>query len=114
MYKMVERMMEDGRSFSRNRNFSAFDDSRLKNATRIVRYLRSIQADLLAYGSRGTVKLTLLDGPRDGRSIRVEVDRSEVRGRREAYLNEDELRLLRLNPEVNRVIGGLLANRQHS
>jgi hypothetical protein len=94
LYRLVERMLRDGSVLSRNKNFDAFDDARLGGALRIVRQLRSLEADLLRFGLHGAVR-------RDCQGkYRLEIRMDEIRGRRLAYLNAREFDLLCINPTV--------------
>ncbi len=103
MYRMVERMLTDRGSFSRNKNFEAFNDPRLGRATRIVRHLRSLQNDLLLSDGAGGVKVEV-----EGHKVRLEIARPEVRSVRVAYINRDELSLMCLNPRIRTMMEGLL------
>ncbi len=104
MYKMVARMLVERDALSRNKNFAAFDDPRLARATRIVRHLRALQEDLRVAGPRGCVRITRLEGARDGRHVCLEIDQPEIRGSRRAILNDEEVRLLCLDPEVEALV----------
>ena len=119
LYKIVERMLLERTSLSRNKNFAAFEDPRLKRAARIVRHIRSLREDLRRYGREGVVRLE--DGgegpPRQvlgvleeegvvedwqGRRLMLVIE--HLKSRRTAYLSEDELRLLRLDPEIDALL----------
>ncbi|MEL6180015.1 MAG: hypothetical protein AAFS10_13735 [Myxococcota bacterium] len=117
LYKTVERMLlEEG--MSRNKNFAAFEDPRLRRATRIVRHLRSIQHDLRRYGRGCIVSLEPVSPAEDGHtrpnpwgpaaeSRCLLLVMEHLRSRRTAYLTEEEVRLLRLDPEIDAIFEGL-------
>ena len=104
LYRLVERMLRDGAVLSRNKNFDAFDDPRLRGALRIVRHLRSLEADLIRFGIVGAVRRD-----RQGKYC-IEIRMDEVSGRRFAYLNARELDLLCLNPKVERLFAPALGD----
>ncbi|MBH25134.1 MAG: hypothetical protein CMH57_11895 [Myxococcales bacterium] len=116
LYRIVERMLL-GQGMSRNKNFAAFEDPNLRRATRIVRHLRSIQDDLRRYGPECAVTLEPAEPPRDaaaapdpqgwGGGRRLLLVITHLRSRRTAYLTEEEVRLLRLDPEVDAVLSAL-------
>lgn len=93
LYKMVERMLRQRNALSRNRNFEAFNEPRLRNATRIVRHLRALEHDVLRFGIHD-----LAPHP-DGR-WRLEIQVGSVNARRVAWLEPRELELLCLRPEI--------------
>ena len=103
LYRLVERMLRDGSVFSRNKNFDAFDEPRLRGALRIVRQLRSLEADLLRFGLHGDVQ-------REQGKYRLEIQMDELRGRRCAYLNTREFDLLCLNPTVKELFTPALSD----
>lgn len=117
LYKMVERMLLHPNSFSRNKNFEAFEEPRLRKATRIVRHLRSIQRDLKTHGARAEVAVTPPEAlparpadPDDPSRVQVRLTIAHLKSRREAYLSPEELRLLCLDDEVARLLQGAVAD----
>lgn len=95
-------MLRDRAVLSRNKNFDAFDDPRLRHATSIVRHLRALEADILAFGIHGDVA-------QDAHGkYRFEILMDEVKGRRVAHLNSRELALLCINPSVERLFTSAL------
>lgn len=110
LYRIVERMLL-GQGMSRNRNFAAFEDPNLRRATRIVRHLRSIQKDLRRYGRDCVVTLEPVESAvEDEALVAAEGSRrlllviEHLRSRRTAYLTAEEVRLLRLDPEVDAML----------
>jgi hypothetical protein len=93
--ELVARMRRE--AFSRNRNFDVFEraETEAKHARRIWRYLRSLEADLMANRSRigSGVNLRVERRADGGRRITIEVP--EVRMRRTAILSAEEYALLR-------------------
>ncbi len=104
LYRMVERMLRDRAVLSRNKNFDAFDDARLRHASSIVRHLRALEADLLQFGIHGEVARD-----RHGK-FRFEIRMDELKGRRVAHLNARELALLCINPSVELLFHSALGN----
>ena len=105
LYKAVERILMEGETFSRNKNFDAFEDKRMKRALKIVKHLRSLRADLVKYGVDGAVTLAEVQEPSGGVSIELSI--THLSGRRLSYLNQDELRLLRLESGVSAILDRL-------
>ena len=98
LYRMVERMLRDRALLSRNKNFDAFDDPRLRHASGIVRHLRALEADILRFGIHGDVARGR------GGKYRFEIRMDELKGTRVAHLNARELALLCINPSVERLL----------
>ena len=100
--ELVARMRRD--AFSRNRNFDAFAkaDADAARARRLWRYLRSLEQDLSAFGSRSGVQLRVERHGDGGRRVVIEVP--EVRMRRVAILTAEEYALLREHPDACAVL----------
>jgi hypothetical protein len=102
--ELVARMRRE--AFSRNRNFDAFarGETEAKRARKIWRYLRALEADLMANRSRIGHGVNLrVEGRADGgRRITLEVP--EVRMRRTAIVSAEEYALLREHPETRALL----------
>jgi len=96
--KLVEALLADDRTLSRNRHFDTFDDATGRAALRTSRYLRALERDVLQAASRGE-RTRLEQVERDGKpAARIELCRP--RGKQVAYLSLPELRLLLERPGV--------------
>lgn len=91
----VFRALRAGARLSRNKHFALFQDTRIRKALRLHRYLNSVATDLLAHPD--DVRVDAVD---DGHwRLRIEVP--TVHGRRIAHLTDWELALLvELSPAV--------------
>lgn len=85
IYRLVERLTQDGPPLSRNRHFHTFETPEGKKALRIARRLRSVSEDLDRAAGRPTV--------REGTRIRLEIPLRD--GNRVAWLSRAEWSLLR-------------------
>ncbi|MBA2662320.1 MAG: hypothetical protein H0U74_08490 [Bradymonadaceae bacterium] len=108
-YKIVRRLLrDDDVKFSRNRNFEAFEDARVKRAVRIYRHLRSLERDLLAlHDTSGAVRLEAVDCEGDQMTVRLTF--AERRGLRVSYLTRREWLLLLENERVSDILRQLMA-----
>lgn len=88
IYRLVERLTQEGPPFSRNRHFHTFETPEGKKALRIARRLRSVAADLERASGRPTV--------REGAKVRLEIPLKD--GSRIAWLSQAEWSLLRKMP----------------
>lgn len=92
-YRIVRRLLrDDDVQFSRNRNFEAFEDPKVQRAMRLYRLLRSLEADLLALGDKGQVRLEAVE--RDDEQVVIRLSFDEANGRRVTYLEPPEWQLL--------------------
>src|SRR5262249_55676035 len=98
-YRLIERLRQDPRALSRNRNFHAFDDPSLLRARRVFRLLRSIERDLLACGQGGGVHVAA-----EGRLVKISVSLGSVSGTRTAFLHPREFDLLLSNPDIREIL----------
>lgn len=106
-HKIVRRLLrDDDVQFSRNRNFEAYEDPRVKRALRIFRHLRSVEEDLLEVEPAGEVDLEAVE--RDRGRVVVRLRFGEGRGRRISFLSPAEWELLLENERVTRILRGLL------
>ena len=107
--ELVARMRTN--AFSRNRNFDAFAraETETRHARQIWRYLRALEADLLANRSRigRGVNLRVERRPDGARRITVEIP--EVRLRRTAILSAEEFALLQERPETRELLNSASA-----
>lgn len=104
MYRMVARMLTERGSLSRNKNFEAFNEPRLKRAVQIARHLRSLQDDVVRQGPSGAISLSF-----KGDQACLRITHPNIKLNRIAYLNRHELRLLCLHPEARAVIASLMS-----
>lgn len=92
VYKIVRRMFRDeGAEFSRNRNFSAYEDPMVQRARRIFRHLASVEAELEGELDEGTsLESVVVDGDR----IEIHLRFERAGARRTSILNHREWALL--------------------
>lgn len=108
-YRIVRRLLRDDEvQFSRNRNFEAYEDRRVKRAMRLFRHLRSLEEDLLRLEGEKGVHLEAVE--REGEAVTVRLVFDEREGRRISYLKEPEWRLLLENQRVSAILRELMAN----
>lgn len=88
VYRLVERLVDDGPPLSRNRHFHTFDSPEGKQALRIARRLRSVARDL----HEATAPYHLQEEERGARRIRLEIPLHT--GTRTTWLTDKEWRLL--------------------
>lgn len=106
-HKIVRRLLRDRDvEFSRNQNFDAYEDPRVKRAMRIFRHLQSVERDLLALGERGRVELDALE--RTEEQVVVRLAFSGSGGRRTSFLSPAEWELLLENDRVSAILRSLL------
>ncbi len=106
-HKIVRRLLRDDEvGFSRNQNFEAYEDPRVKRAVRIFRHLRSVEQDLLDVEPGGAVELDAVE--RDAGKIVVRLVFADGGGRRVSYLSSSEWALLLENDRVTDILRGLL------
>jgi hypothetical protein len=104
-YKIVRRLLRDREvDFSRNKNFEAYEDDKVKRALRIARHLQSIETDILS--SENNVRLDAL-AKEDGRVV-VKLSYASGNGRRISYLSEGEWLLLLESSKVTETLKRLL------
>lgn len=89
VYRLVERLVDDGPPLSRNRHFHTFDSPEGRQALRIARRLRSVARDL----RDATAPYQLREEEEGPRRIRLEIPLHA--GVRTTWLTEREWRLLR-------------------
>jgi hypothetical protein len=106
-HKIVRRLLRDDEvGFSRNQNFEAYEDPRVKRAVRIFRHLRSVEHDLLEVVPGGGVELDAVERE-EGRVV-VRLAFSDSGGHRISFLTPSEWELLLENDRVTDILRGLL------
>lgn len=102
-YKIVRRLLrDDDVAFSRNRNFEAFEDPKVKRALRLYRHLRSLERDLLRLGEGGTAQLEAVET--QGESVTVRLSFCGPGAIRTSYLSAREWALLLENEAVRDIL----------
>jgi hypothetical protein len=105
-YKIVRRILRDREvGFSRNRNFEAYEDEKVKRALRIARHLQSVERDLIAAGGN---EVNLQAVEQSGDQIVVRLAYQSGKGHRVSYLSTMEWLLLLESPTVSAVLHRLL------
>jgi hypothetical protein len=100
-FKIVRRLLRDDEvGFSRNQNFEAYEDPKVKRAVRIYRHLSSVEEDLLELG--GNVELEAVE--RDEGRIIIKLSFAEGNGRRVSFLTPREWGLLLENERVTDIL----------
>ncbi|MFU8805989.1 MAG: hypothetical protein ACNA8W_19415 [Bradymonadaceae bacterium] len=106
-YKIVRRLLrDDDVAFSRNRNFEAFDDPKVKRAMRLYRHLRSLERDLLSLIEGGSAALEAVECEDDIVTVRLSF--SGRGGKRTSYLSPREWALLLENETVHDILLSLV------
>jgi hypothetical protein len=104
-FKIVRRLLRDDEvGFSRNRNFEAYEDPKVKRAVRIYRHLSSVEDDLLDVG--GGVDLEAVE--RDEGRVVIKLSFAEGSGRRVSFLTPREWGLLLENERVTDILVDLV------
>jgi hypothetical protein len=104
-FKIVRRLLRDDEvGFSRNRNFEAYEDPKVKRAVRIYRHLSSVEDDLLEVG--GGVDLEAVE--RDEGRVVIKLSFAEGSGRRVSFLTPREWGLLLENERVTDILVDLV------
>jgi len=105
IYRIVRRLLRDREvSFSRNRNFDAYEDAMVKRAARIARHLESVERDLLAVGA-GAASLRAIE--EDDGEVRVHLHVHGGKMRRMSVLRPEEWALLLERDEIADVLDQL-------
>ena len=106
-YRILRRLLrDDDVGFSRNRNFEAYEDPRVKRAMRLYRHLRSLEADLLELDDPQKVSLEAVERQQDQVTVRLVF--AEQKGRRISYLAPREWELLLESQEVCDILRTLI------
>lgn len=105
-YKIVRRLLRDREvDFSRNRNFAAYEDPKVKRALRIARHLQSVERDLLAADGE---EVTLTAVEQNEGEVVVRLAYRSGKGRRVSFLTPQEWMLLLESDRVREVLERLL------
>lgn len=106
-HKIVRRLLRDDEvGFSRNQNFEAYEDPKVKRAVRIFRHLRSVEEDLLDIDHTGDVELDAVE--RESERVVVRLSFAGSGGHRVSFLTPSEWGLLLENKRVTDILRGLL------
>jgi len=107
-YKIVRRLLRDDEvSFSRNKNFDAYEDPTVKEALRTYHHLESVESDLLELGLGGDVLLETVNRESDER-LAIKLIFADSDARRVSFLGPEEWRLLLENDRVAAILRDLL------
>jgi len=106
-YKIVRRLFrDDDVSFSRNKNFEAYDDPTVRRAVRIYHHLESVENDLLELAPGGDVVLETIEHDHDRVVLQLTFADSDTR--RISYLTPKDWKLLLENDRVTSILESLL------
>ncbi|MFP4597521.1 MAG: hypothetical protein ACLFVJ_04665 [Persicimonas sp.] len=106
-HKIVRRLLRDDEvGFSRNQNYEAYEDPKVKRAVRIFRHLRSVEEDLLEIDHSGEVALDAVEREPDRVVVRLSFGGNGAR--RVSFLTPSEWGLLLENKRVTDILRGLL------
>ena len=106
-YKIVRRLLrDDDVGFSRNQNFEAYEDPKVKRAVRIYRHLQSVEEDLLEVSPDGGVELDAVEREEDRVVVRLVF--ADGGGRRVSFMTPREWALLLENERVTDILRGLM------
>lgn len=92
VYRLVERLTDDGPRLSRNRHFHTFLTPEGRQALRIARHLRSVARDVAR--ARMAPRCERIDD-----RVRLEIELAA--GTRTAWLERDEFEILRRMPGMD-------------
>lgn len=107
-YKIVRRLLRDDEvSFSRNKNFEAYEDPAVQRALRIYHHLESVESDLLELAPGGDVILDTVDRESDEK-LAVKLIFGDSDARRISFLTAKEWELLLENDRVSSILRDLL------
>lgn len=107
-HKIVRRLLRDDEvSFSRNKNFDAYEDPAVQEALRIYHHLESVESDLLELGPGGDVLLETVDREA-GERLAIKLTFADSDARRVSFLGPDEWRLLLENDRVAAILRDLI------
>jgi len=106
-YKIVRRLFrDDDVSFSRNKNFEAYDDPMVRRAVRLYHHLESVERDLLSLASGGAASLEGVERHDDRMVVRLQFHDEEAR--RVSFLSMTDWQLLLENPDVRELLDDLI------
>lgn len=98
--KLVLRLFDEGAPLSRNRHFHTFESPEGKQAMKISRRLKALQADIKKCRLAGGLSKVVATKGEDG-VVKVEIRLENVRSTRHTTLDEMEYELLRQLPGVD-------------
>ncbi|NMB76778.1 MAG: hypothetical protein GYA21_16800 [Myxococcales bacterium] len=99
LYSIVERLREQTKDSSRNKQFFNFTDPVALRALRIHRHLRALEEEILDSTTKRTI--TICFDPRSGRIV-LNIRNDEIHCSRVAYLTQEEYTFLRRNRDIAR------------
>lgn len=99
--RIVSRLREEPSSLSRNRNYATFEEPEARRALQIVRFLGSLEKDILDRSARGPIEVLRLE---KGMRLEIKMVFPLLRGTRTSFLSEEEFGLLLENPEIRRTL----------
>lgn len=99
LYSIVERLREQTKDSSRNKQFFNFTDPVALRALRIHRHLRALEEEILDPITKRTI--TVCFDPRSGRIV-LNIRNDEIHCSRVAYLTQEEYAFLRRNRDIAR------------
>ena len=97
--KLVLRLFDEGAPLSRNRHFHTFESPEGKQAMRISRRLKALQADIKKCRDAGGASSVTATKSEEG-VVKVEIRLEHLRSTRHTTLDEMEYELLRQLPGV--------------
>lgn len=111
VYRIVRRLFrDDDVAFSRNRNFDAYEDPKVKRALRIYRHLQSVERELLQAEDSGVALECLQQQEGDEERIMLQLRwQGQGGGQRTSYLTPTEWMLLLENERVSDILRRLVA-----
>jgi hypothetical protein len=101
--KLVEQLVSESRTLSRNRHFDTFNDPLGRWALRVSKHLRALEREILETQRRGQ-PATVSREERDG-TVVIRLDVPSMRARRVAYLSPPEFEILLGRPGVREALG---------
>jgi hypothetical protein len=101
--RLVERLLAPDQPLSRNRHFHTFENAEGRKALRVRRRLEGLARDLSTVASEGGAASLLHELDDEGRAL-VALRLAGPRGTRTAYLEPDELELLKRLPGVAAIL----------
>lgn len=106
IHKIVRRLLrDDDVNFSRNKNYAAYEDAKVKRALRIFRHLRSVEDDILA-AREGSVEIRAVEH-QDGRVV-IRLHYPSGKGRRTSFMTAGEWKLLVESDRITDTLSDLL------
>jgi hypothetical protein len=101
VYSIVERLRDQPKDSSRNKQFFNFSDPTALRALRIHRHLRALEDEILDPTVKRTISV-FLDPKSD--QIILSIRNDEIHCSRVAYLTQEEYTFLRQNRDIARIL----------